>query len=419
MTLTPNGAPTQRFGNLHTFDSFKIPAYRMFFLGMIGQWSSFSMEAVARSYLIYLITGSAAMLGLVSLASAVPMICLSLFGGAIADRMPKKRLIQLSQVAMSVVSLGNGIAISSGYLGPDNPGSWWVLMVGAVIMGTIMALAMPSRQAIIPELVRRDQIMNAVSLNTLGMSFFQLVGPAIAGFVIDRAGYAAVFYAMAVLNTSAIVFTSFLPRTTPSAARRQSVLKDVGEGFKYIVEHQTIFLVLIFFVASVLLAMPYQMMMPIFAKDILKVGVAGQGTLMSVSGIGALAASLTLASLPSRRRGLTLLLSNIVMGLALVVFAFSTSWPLSLGMMVFVGIGRIGNNTAGTALLQSHTDPVYLGRVMSLMMMNFGLSGLGTFFAGVMAQSISAPWAIGGLAMILVVLSIGGFLLVPRLRKMD
>jgi MFS family permease len=416
--MTGPGAFNQRFHNLRTFASFKIPAYRMFFLGMIGQWSSFSMEAVARSYLIYDITGSAKMLGLVSLASAVPMVGLSLFGGAIADRLPKKRLIQMSQVAMALVSLGNAVAVGSGYLNADHPESVWVLMVGAVIMGTIMALAMPSRQAIIPELVPREQIMNAISLNTLGMSFFQLLGPAIAGGVIAAFGYAAIFFIMAGLNASAIIFTAFLPRSTPSQ-RRKSVMSDVGEGFKYIVRHQTLLLILIFFVASILLAMPFQMMMPIFAKDILKVGVSGQGTLMSVSGIGALVASLTLASLPSRKRGMTLLISNILMGLALVVFAFSTSWPMSLGMMVLVGMGRIGNNTAGTALLQSHTDPEFLGRVMSLMMMNFGLSGLGTFLAGVLAETISAQWAIGGLAMLLVAISLGAFLLVPKLRKLE
>jgi MFS family permease len=405
------GSAALRIRNLRTFDSFKLPAYRWFFLGMIGQWSSFSMEQVARSYLIYVITGSYAMLGLVALASAVPMVTLSLFGGAIADRLPKKRLIQMSQVAMSVVSLGNAIAVAIGYLGPEHPESWWVLMVGAVIMGTIMALAMPSRQAIIPELVGRDQIMNAISLNTLGMSFFQMIGPAIAGPIINAFGYDAIFFHMAGLNGTAIIFTSFLPR--------KSVLTDVGEGFKYIVHNQTILLILIFFVASILLAMPFQMMMPIFAKDILKVGVSGQGTLTAVSGLGALAASLILASFPSKKRGITLLISNILMGLALAVFAFSTSWPLSLGMMALVGVGRIGNNTAGTALLQTHTDPDYLGRVMSIMMMNFGLSSVGTFFASVLAETISPQWAIGGLAMILVAISVGAGLFLSRLRNLE
>jgi MFS family permease len=140
---------------------------------------------------------------------------------------------------------------------------------------------------------------------------------------------------------------------------------------------------------------------------------------MSVCGFGALTASLVLASIPSRKRGAALLVSNILLGLALVVFAFSTSWPLSLGMMIFVGIGQTGNNTAGATLLQTHTDPEYLGRVMSIMSMSFGLSSLGTFFAGILAESISAQWAIAGLAMVLITISFGALLFVPRLRRLD
>jgi MFS family permease len=408
-----------RIRNLRTFDSFKTPAYRMFFLGMIGQWGSFSMEMVARTYLTYEITDSPAMLGFMSLANAVPMIGLSLFGGAIADRLPKKQLIQISQVAMAIVFLGNGIAISVGYLSPVNSQSWWVLMVGGVIMGIIMALAMPSRQSIIPELINREQIMNAISLNTLGMSFFQLVGPAIAGYIIAGFGYAIIYYIMAALNAIAIVFTSFLPKTTPSPSLRTNILEDISEGFNYIVKNKTILLILLFLITSVLLSMPFQMLMPIFARDILMVGVAGQGTLMSVSGLGALVASLTMASLPSKKRGITFLSSNILLGAALATFAFSVSWPLSLGMMAIVGMGRIGNNTAGTALLQSHTESKYLGRVMSIMMLNFGLSSLGTFFAGILAESISAQWSIGGFALLLVSISLMTILFLSRLRKLD
>jgi MFS family permease len=386
---------------------------------MIGQWSSFSMEMVARTYLLYEITGSAAMLGIISLANAVPMLVLSLFGGAVADRLPKKLLIQISQVGMTVVSLGNAIAVNVGYLTSEHPESWWVLMVSGIIMGMIMALAMPSRQAIIPELVGREQLMNAISLNTMGMSFFQLIGPAIAGYIVAGFGYAIIFYIMAALNATAIIFTSFLPKVVPSQLNRKNVLTDINEGFKYIASHKTILFILIFLVASILLAMPFQMLMPIFAKDILKVGVAGQGTLMSMSGLGAIVASFILASLPSKRRGITILASNIVMGSALVVFAFSVSWPLSLIMMAFVGIGRIGGNTAGTALLQTHTEPEYLGRVTSIMMLNFGLSSLGTFFAGILAETINASWAIGGLAMVLISISLFAVLFLPGLRKLD
>ncbi len=377
------------------------------------------MEQVARTYLIYEITGSAAMLGIISLSGAAPMLILSLFGGAVADRFPKKLLIQLSQVGMTIVFLAYAVAVNIDYLTPAHPESWWVLLVGGMFMGVIMALAMPSRAAIIPEIVDRDRLMNAISLNTMGMSFFQLAGPAIAGYIISAFGYASVFYIMACLNAAAIIFTSFLPKTVPVRLFPKNVLTDIREGFKYIISHRTIMLILVFFVSSVLLAMPFQMLMPVFAKDILQVGVEGQGTLMSMSGVGAIAASLILASLPSKKRGITLLISNIIMGAALVSFAFSTSWPLSLSMMILVGIGRIGGNTTGNALLQTHTEPAYLGRVMSIMMLNFGLSGLGTFFAGMLAETVSAPWAIGGLAMILIGISFLGIIFLPNIRKMD
>jgi MFS transporter, DHA1 family, staphyloferrin A biosynthesis exporter len=278
---------------------------------------------------------------------------------------------------------------------------------------------MPSRQAIIPELISREQIMNAISLNTLGMSVFQLVGPAISGYVIAGFGYATVYYLMAALNAIAVIFTSFLPKTPPSPSARSGILKDIIEGFGYIVKHKTIRLILLFLIASVLLSMPFQMLMPIFAKDILKVGVAGQGTLMSVSGVGALLASLTMASVRSKNRGLTFLASNVLMGIALVVFAFSVSWPLSLGMMVFIGMGRIGNNTTGTVLLQSQADPKYLGRVMSIMMLNFGLSSLGTFFASILAESIGAQWSIGSFALLLIGISFMAILFMPGLRKLN
>jgi MFS family permease len=409
----------RRAGNLKTFSSFKIPAYRMYFFGMVGQWSTFSMEQVARSYLIYDITDSAVMLGAINLSGAIPILVLSLFGGAVADRFPKKTLIQLSQVGMTIVFLCYGVAVSIGYLTKDHPESWWVLLAGGTIMGIIIALAMPSRAAIIPEIVDRERLMNAISLNTMGMSFFQLAGPAIAGYIIAGFGYATVFFIMSGLNAAAIVFTLFLPKTLPVQVIRKNVHKEIVEGFKYIISHRTVLLILAFFVAAILLAMPFQMLMPVFAKDILKVGVEGQGTLMSMSGAGAIAASLVIASLPSRKRALTLLLSNIVMGVALVVFAFSTSWMLSLMMMIMVGIGRIGGNTTGNALIQTHTEPEYLGRVMSIMMLNFGLSGLGTFFAGVLAETISAPWAIGGLAMVLIGISLFAVIFLPGFRKID
>jgi MFS family permease len=377
------------------------------------------MEMVARSYLIYDITGSAAMLGILAAAFAVPALSLSLFGGAIVDRLSKKKLMQLSQVATTIVYVITGVTISIGYLGPAHPESWWVLMVTGIVNGAIMPIGMPARAAITPDVVSREQLTNAISLNALGMSIFQVVGPILAGYTIDWFGYDIAFYVMAALCGSAVVFTSFLPDNLPLQSQRKSITTDIKEGFKYITGDRTILFVLIFYIISVLLSMPFQLMMPIFAKDILHRGVTGQGTLMMVLGVGAIISSLILASLPSRKRGITLLLSNTLMGIALIVFAFSASWSLSLAMMVFVGVGRIGNNTAGSALLQTYTKPEYLGRVMSVMMLNLGLSGIGTFFAGILAESIGAPWSVGSFAMVLASTSALAIFILPRLSKLD
>ncbi|MBI4181258.1 MAG: MFS transporter [Chloroflexi bacterium] len=405
--------------NVKTIDSLKNSAYRFYFLGMVGQWGSMNMQQVTRALLIYRLTGSAAILGLMSLANALPQLLLSLFGGVLADRVQKKRVIQAGQVASAVVALSVAVALTTGYLSPQHPGSWWVLMVNAILQGTVMAFMMPARQAIIPEIVGKEQVMNAVALNSLGMGTLRLLAPAAAGFLIDAFNFEAVFYTMTGLYLMAVVFTNFIPATGTISRRGSSVLVDIKEGLKYMWRKPIILTVLIFTLAIVILSMPYQMMMPIFADDILKVGATGLGVMMSVSGAGAMVGSLILASLPNKRRGSILLLSSLVLGMALVAFAFSRSWPLSLGLMVFIGLGQASRQTLGSTLLQSYSDAEYLGRVMSVNMMDMGLSSLGTFFAGIMAESIGAPWAIGGFAMVLVLLMILTLVFVPRLRRLD
>lgn len=411
------------FSSIRTFDSLKNSAYRFYFFGMAGQWASMNMQMVARSMLIYRLTGSGAILGLMSLANAIPTLLLSLFGGALADRINKKAVIQIGQIASALVAFSVAITLTTGYLSADHPGSWWILMVNSLCQGTIMALMMPSRQAIIPEVVKTDQVMNAVALNSLGMNTLRLVAPAVAGFLIDLFNFQAVFYAMTGLYLLAVVFTSFIPskftKRQKAAWSRTATLTDIKEGLRYIWHDRTILVILLFTLVVIVLSMPYQMMMPIFADDILKVGATGMGVLMSVSGIGAMVGSLIIASLPNKRRGTMLLLSSLLLGVALASFAFSRSMPLSLGIMVFVGLGQAGRQTLGSTLLQSYSEEAYLGRVMSINMMDMGLSSLGTFFAGVLADRIGADWAIGGMGMILATASLVSFVFLVRIRRLQ
>jgi len=318
-----------------------------------------------------------------------------------------------------LVSLGVALTLTLGYLSADLAGSWWILIVASILQGTIMGLMMPSRQAIIREIVSVEQLMNAVSLSTMGMNALRLFAPALTGFLIAEFDFKAVYYVMTASYLVAVVFIAFMPPTSTITTRVSSALADIKGGLNYVRHETTILLILLFVLFAVLLSMPYFLLMPIFADDILKVGATGMGWLMSVSGIGAIIGSITLASLPNKKRGIMLLASGVIMGLALVSFSFSTSWYLSLALMVFVGLGQTVRMTLGNTLLQYYVEDEYRGRVMSILMMQFGMTSFGTFSAGLMAEAMGIQWAIGGLAMVLVLVSLLALAFIPRIRKLD
>src|SRR4030042_1289595 len=161
--------------DIPTFSSLKNRAYRIYYLGMFGQWTSMNMQIVARSFLIYHISGSGVVLGLSSLANAIPTILVSLPGGALADRLRKKDILFYTQLGSMLVALSVALSLTFGYLSPDKAGSWWILIVAAAVNGTFMGLMMPARQSIISEIVEDEQIMNAVSLNTMGMNSLRIL----------------------------------------------------------------------------------------------------------------------------------------------------------------------------------------------------------------------------------------------------
>ena len=406
--------------NLRTFESFKVPAFRYFYGGMLSQMAAMNMELIARGLLIYQMTGSGTILGIMAMANSLPMLVFSLFGGVLSDRVHKKTLMIFGQAANAVLALGVAVAITTGVLSADNPSGTWILIVASLFKGSVQGLMLPARQAIIPELVRRDLIMNALALNNMGMNIFRILSPALAGFAIAWWGYGSIYYLMTGLFVAATLFSIPLPKT-PSATFnkvRKGAMTDLVGGFKYIWQDRTIGLLLIFVLFAVLLSQPYMMLLPIITEDILHVGSRGMGILLSVSGLGAIGGSLLLASLPDRWRGAMLLGTSFILGAALLAFSFSAVWSLSLAAIVFVGIGQAGRITLAGALLQSYVEDDYRGRVMSVYMMEFGLTGLSVMVAGMLSDSIGIQWSIGSMAIMLMVLCIAVGLLVPKLRKL-
>ena len=406
--------------SLKTFRSFKNPVYRIFYGGLLGQMISMNMQMLARSLLIYRLTGSAAILGATSFANAIPMLSLSLFGGVIADRVQKKYVMLAGQAGSALVSLGIALSLSLGYLSVENAGSWWILIVASVCQGIIMGLMMPSRQAIIPEIITdEEELMNAISLSSMGMNTLRLFAPALTGFLIDAIGFESVYYVTTGSYLMAVVFIYFLPLTSTITIRGGGALDDIKEGLSYLRKEVSILLILGFSLVMVLLTMPYILLLPVFADDILNVGATGMGVLMSVSGAGAMAGSLILASLPNKKRGLMLLSSGVLMGSTLAAFSFSSIWPLSLALIVFVGLSQSGQMTLGNTLIQYYVDDQYRGRVMSIFFMQFGLTSFGAFAAGLLTEVVGVQVAVGSFALLLTALSILAIIFLPRIRNLD
>lgn len=389
-------------GRLKTFQSFQNPVYRIYYGAMAGQWASMSMQMITRSLLVYRLTGSAAAIGIIAIAQAIPSFLVALFGGAIADRTQKKYLLVIGQSSSAAVSLGVALTLTTGYLRAE---TWWVLAVAAAAQGTVTGAMMPARMSIIPEIVGAEQVMNAISLSSTGQTLFRLLGPALAGFLIEAYDFTVIYYLMTGMYLIGTMFAIALPRTSVTKTTRSNPLADVASGLKYVRQDTAILLVVIFGLVHVVCGQPFMQLMTVFTEDILKVGASGLGILTSVSGAGALCGSLVIASLPNRKRGLILLFSGIIMGLSVMAFSWSHWWYLSLAIMPFAGLGPTMHMTMTATLVQYYSEPGYRGRMQSLVMMGQGLASLGTFLAGVLAESIGIQWAVGGMAFLLTVIS--------------
>ncbi|MCA9849150.1 MAG: MFS transporter, partial [Dehalococcoidia bacterium] len=305
-----------------TLDSFYDREFRWFYISMLGHMGSMNMQLVIRGLLAYALTESYATLGLVGLAGAVPQLFLSMFGGVIADRKPKKTVMQLGQLA----SLLNAAALAAAeFMGMM---SIELLLISAALQGATMALMMPARQAMIPDVVAPDRLMNAVALNMAGMNSMRLFAPALGGFIVAAFGFGWGFTAMSLLYVVAIICMSQLtwrPASAPGAADQTfrqvaaSSFADIGGGFRYIWRDHKMFVILSLAFATSAFGMPLQFLLPGYAADIFaenaEQGGAIAGTLLSVSAIGALVGAFALASIPERNRGWLFLVGGAILGL--------------------------------------------------------------------------------------------------------
>ena len=369
------------------------------------------MQMLARGYLVYDLTGSASLLGIVSAGSAIPMLVLALFGGAIADSFDRKRLIQIGQLVVGLLALVVGLAIFTEWV------QWYHLLISSLIQGAIWSFMMPARQAIIPQVVGPDRIGNAMAINAAGMSAMTLMAPALAGGLYALAGPANVYFVITALSVVSVLMTSMIrPREASGPAKKRAMIGDIVEGLRYIRGNQMVLVLLVMGLATTLLASPFRMLLPVFVVDIYGRGPDSMGLLVAIMGGGSLVGSLVIAAMGNWRRGMLLIIGAFASGIALLLIAAFPFYYAAAIIMLLVGLGDSGRRTINMGLIMEVVEDQYRGRVMSVFMMNFGLMPLGMLPAGLAVDYFGGPLAIAILGGLLVVVAAAVLLTQKQLR---
>ena len=370
--------------------------FQLFFGGqlisLVGTW----MQNVAQSWLVYKITGSALLLGAVGFSSQIPIFLLSPIGGAVVDRRNRHRLVIATQIASMILAF---ILAAITLLGVVKV---WHIFVLSALLGFVNAFDIPARQAFLVEMVGKDHLMNAIALNSSMFNGARIVGPAVAGILVASIGEGWCFFANAV-SYIAVIAGLMMMRVPPRApyAGGSSALNDIKEGFAWVLNTKPILSLLLLVGLVSLVGMPYAVLMPIFADQILHSGARGLGILMGFSGAGALIGALTLAA----KSGLSGLGTWVAacsgcFGVFLALFAYSRMFWVSAALLIPVGLFMMVQMASTNTLIQSMVPDRLRGRVISAYsMMMMGMAPLGALLAGAASERLGAPLtvAVGGL----------------------
>lgn len=400
-------------GGWATFASLRHRDYRLLWFGTLfsssGQW----IQQTSIGWLTYDLTGSAMLLGVVNGLRAVPLLILGPFGGVAADRLNRKHLMFFTQLFLVAVTAGFATIIMTGHA------RVWNVIVFTVLTGVAWAFNMPVRQSVLPSLVPREDLSNAIALNSVIMNSTRILGPSVAGLLIAWVGVAGNFYlqAAACCAVASMIWQMNVP-VAQQTNRSQSVLRNLAEGAAYTWHHRTLRSLMILALVPTLFAFPYAALMPIFAKDILHRGSTGFGIMMAAPGIGAVVGTLWLASLRSiEHRGRMLFIALVALGLGLVAFSYSRSFALSLGILILIGAFQIICMTTNMTLLQLTVPDEFRGRVIGIYMLDQGLVPLGSLLIGALASAFSAPVAVFVMGLAVSVLGILAAIMMPAMRR--
>ena len=397
------------------FASLRHRNYRYFWIGTlvsnIGDW----MDNVAFSWLMWELTGSGAFLGLLALFRAAPILVFTLFGGALADRMERRRLLQLTQFGAMFLAL-----LLAALVLTDVVQVWHVFAIAAG-RGIVMSINMPTRQAMLSDIVERKDLTNAIALNSATMNLTRILGGSIGGILITLIGTGGVFLVNG-LSTVILIVTLSLMLIPPMAGDvvRRSLLRSIGDGLAYIKASDILRSLIVLALAPMVFGMPYMTLLPIFADEVLGIGNEGYGILVAFTGIGAMIGALVIAGTSDmRHRGRVMLLLMVAFGVMLVAFSRSSDPTLSYALLLGVGAGQTTYMALNNTLLQTHASDEMRGRVMSVFFLNRGMVPLGTVGAGFATEFIGVQWTVTVMAVVLIALGLAALAFLPRLRALE
>lgn len=361
--------------------------FRLFFGGqlisLIGTW----MQSVAQSWLVYRLTGSATLLGLVGFAGQIPVFLLAALGGTVADRRSRHLVLIITQTSAMALALGLAAVTLAGHVRP------WHVMVFAALLGAVNAFDIPARQAFVVEMVGKEDLINAIALNSAMFNGARVVGPAVAGVLVATVGEGWCFFLNGV-SYLAVIAGLLAMHLAPVARQRLhgSAAADILEGFRFAARTRPIRALLLLLGLLSVTGMPYAVLMPIFADRILHGGARGLGWLMGASGLGALAGALMLAARRGvRGLGRWIAYSCAGFGASLILFSLSRSLWLSAAVLLLVGFFMIVEMASSNTLIQTMVPDELRGRVMAVYSMMFmGMAPFGALLAGLLAERAGA-----------------------------
>ncbi len=381
------GAARFRAALTRTFAALRHRNYRLFFIGQLISLTGTWMQNVAGRWLVYELTGSPFKLGLVTFAAGVPVLLFSLWGGVVADRVPKRRLLLATQSLMMLLAVVLTIDVLLGTV------RWWHIGILEFLLGIANAFDAPARQAFVVEMVGRKELMNAIALNSAIFNSARIIGPTIAGVTLAALGPAWCFGLNAV-SFLAVLVGLLLMNVPPyvGAPAIESPIKQMKEGVTYIWRHPFVRTLIALVAVSNMFALAYMALLPAFAESVLHVGTVGYGFMMTAVGVGALAGALVIASLGDfQRKGLLLTVGNMLFPIMVIGLALSKSYHLTMGFLVVSGFAFMTQNATANTLVQTTVPDNLRGRVMSVYTMVFQGFAIGSLLVGAIAEFAGVP----------------------------